>query len=225
MFRSFKMQMLALALSALFTSVAVAQAATAPASAPAANTPAPTSTAKVGIVSIQDAIFATNEGKKEADALNQKFSPKQAELKNQNDEVESLKKQLQAQGDKLSEEERGARVRTIETKQKSLQRNMEDAQNEYQQATQEVLNRIGTKMMTVLENYAKANGYAMVLDVSNPQTPVLWASPGSNITKELVDAYNAANPVAAPAAPKPAAAAKPPLSAPRPAAGSTPKKP
>lgn len=224
MFRSFKMQMLGLALSALFTSFAVAQAATAPASAPAANTPAPTSSAKVGIVSIQDAIFATNEGKKEADALNQKFSPKQAELKNQNDEVENLKKQLQAQGDKLSDEERGARVRTIELKQKSLQRNMEDAQNEYQQASQEVLNRIGTKMMTVLETYAKANGYAMILDVSNPQTPVLWASPGSNITKELVDAYNAANPVTAPAAPKPAAAAKPPATTPHPAA-TTPKKP
>jgi outer membrane protein len=222
MFRSFKMNMLGLTLSAVFTSIAVAQAATAPASAPAANAPAPTATAKVGIVSIQDAIFATNEGKKEAEALNQKFAPKQAELKNLNDEVENLKKQLQTQGDKLSEEEKNARVRTIEVKQKSLQRNMEDAQNDYQQASQEVLNRIGTKMMTVLENYAKANGYSMILDVSNPQTPVLWASPGSNITKELVDAYNAANPAAAPAAGKPAAAAKPP--APRPAAP-TPKKP
>lgn len=213
---------LAIALSSLFISNAVAQAATAPASAPAANTPAPTSTAKVGIVSIQDAIFATNEGKKEADALNQRFAPKQAELKNLNDEVENLKKQLQTQGDKLSDEEKNTRVRTIEVKQKSLQRNMEDAQNDYQQASQEVLNRIGTKMMTVLENYAKAKGYSMILDVSNPQTPVLWASPGSNITKELVDAYNAANPAAAPAANKPAAAARPPAARP---AAPTPKKP
>ncbi len=222
MFRSFKMHMLGLTLSALFTSIAVAQAATAPASAPAANAPAPTAPAKVGIVSIQDAIFATNEGKKEAEALNQKFAPKQAELKNLNDEVENLKKQLQTQGDKLSEEEKNTRVRTIEVKQKSLQRNMEDAQNDYQQASQEVLNRIGSKMMTVLETYAKANGYSMILDVSNPQTPVLWASPGSNITKELVDAYNAANPAGAPAATKPAAAAKAPAARP---AAPTPKKP
>ena len=192
----------------------------------AAGAPAGT---KVAIVNIQDAIANTNEGKKELDALQQKFSPKQAELKTQNDEVENLKKQLQAQGDKLSDDERNNRVKTIEVKQKSLQRNFEDAQNEFQQAEQEVVNRLGKKMLEVLEKYAKANGYAMVLDVSNPQTPVLYASPGANITKELVEAYNAEVPAAAPAATKPAATNTTPRPATgtRPAAGSapTPKKP
>jgi Skp family chaperone for outer membrane proteins len=216
---------LSLGLSTMLTAAAMAQAAAAPASAPAANAPAAT---KIGVVHIQDAIFATNEGKKEVDALQQKFNPKQSELKTLNDEVENLKKQFQAQGDKLNDDQRATRAKEIEVKQKTLQRNYEDAQAEFQQAEQEVLNRIGGKMLTVLEKYAKANGYAVVLDVSNPQTAVLWANQGTVITKELVDAYNAENPVAAPAA-KPAAggaaAAKPP--APRPAApaAATPKKP
>lgn len=220
MFGSSKLNILALAvgLSTLFSSAALAQAAAAPANSPSATTPT-----KIGIVSIQDAILATNEGKKETETLNQRFSPKQAELKTLNDEVENLKKQLQAQGDKLSDEEKNTRVRTLEVKQKNLQRSFEDAQNEYQQASQEMVNRIGSKMLTVLEKYAKANGYSVILDVSNPQTPVLWASQGSNITKELVDAYNAESPVAAPAAPKPGATNKPAAPAPRPAA--TPKKP
>jgi outer membrane protein len=222
MFCSFKMSMtvLGLALSALITSPAVAQAAAAPANAPSAI-PAGT---RIAIVNIQEAIAATNEGKKEFESLQQKFSPKQAQLKTQNDEVESLKKQLQTQGDKLSDEERNTRVQTLEAKQKTLQRNVEDAQAEYQQDTQQVVNRIGSKMLNVLEKYAKTNGYAMVLDVSNPQSPVLYASTSTNITKELVDAYNSEFPVAAPAtkAPaKPAAKSTPP-SAPRPA---TPKKP
>ena len=220
MFRSFKMSMtvLALGLSALFTSAALAQAAAAPANT-AANAPSANS-GKIAIVNIQEAIGATNEGKKEFDALQQKFSPKQAELKTQNDEVENLKKQLQAQGDKLSDEERNNRVKTLEIKQKTLQRNYEDAQAEFQQAEQEVVNRIGAKMLNVLEKYAKANGYAAVLDVSNPQTPVLYAS--TNITKELVDAYNAEAPAAPAPATKPAAKSTVP-SAPRPA--TTPKKP
>lgn len=219
MFGSSKSHVLALAvgLSTLFSAAALAQAAAAPANAPSAAAPT-----KIGIVSIQDAILATNEGKKETEALNQRFSPKQAELKTLNDEVENLKKQLQAQGDKLSEEEKNTRVRTLEVKQKNLQRSFEDAQNEYQQASQEMVNRIGSKMLTVLEKYAKANGYSVILDVSNPQTPVLWASQGSNITKELVDAYNAESPVTAPAAPK-ATSNKPAAPAPRPA--TTPKKP
>lgn len=217
---------LSLGLSTMFTLSAVAQAAAAPAPAGSAPANAPAGT-KIGVVHIQDAIFATNEGKKEVDALQQKFNPKQVELKSLNDEVENLKKQFQAQGDKLNEEQRTSRAKEIESKQKTLQRNYEDAQAEFQQAEQEVLNRIGGKMLTVLEKYAKANGYAVVLDVSNPQTSVLWANQGTVITKELVDAYNAENPVAAPAAKPAAGAAAARPAAPRPTApaAATPKKP
>ncbi len=220
---------LSLGLSTMFSAAALAQAAASAPASGAANAPAGPAPTKIGIVNIQEAIVATNEGKKEFDALQQRFGPKQAELKNLNDEVENLKKQLQTQGDKLSEEERNSRVKTVSEKQKVLQRNYEDAQNEFQQAEQEVVNRIGGKMVNVLEKYAKANGYAVVLDVSNPQTPVLWANQGTVITKELVDAYNAENPSAAPLAPAAksssgAAAARP--AAPRPATPSTtPKKP
>jgi outer membrane protein len=232
-----KIQILALSfgLSTAIASAASAQAAAAPASAAAAPAPAtanaPVAT-KIGVVHIQDAILATEEGKKEFDTLQQKFSPKQAELKGLSDEVENLKKQYQAQSDKLSDDEKNTRAKAIDTKQKALQRNYEDAQAEFQQAEQELVNRIGGKMLTVLQKYAESNGYAVVLDVSNPQTsPVLWATQGTVITKELVDAYNAANPLGAAApARKPASsaapAARPAAPAARPAAPSaTPKKP
>jgi outer membrane protein len=190
-----------------------------PAAGSASNT-------KVGIVSIQDAIANTNEGKKELEALQQKFAPRQTALQTQNDELENLKKQLQAQGDKLSEEERNSRVRSATEKQKSLQRSAEDFQNEVQTAEQEILNRLGKKMLDVLEKYAKANGYAVVMDVSNPQTPVLYANPGTNITKNLIEAYNAESPATAPA-PKPAATKPAGAAATRPPASGapTPKKP
>jgi outer membrane protein len=201
----------------------------APAATPAATAPTGPVPTKIGVVNIQQAIGECAEGKKEIDALQQKFNPKQAELKNMSDEVESLKKQYQAQADKLSEDEKSSRAKTIDTKQKSLQRNFEDAQAEFQQAEQDVINRIGAKMVTVLEKYAGANGYAVVLDVSNPQTsPVLWATQASVITKDLVDAYDKENPagISAPA-PKPAGTATRPASTPnRPATPApTPKKP
>ncbi len=146
---------------------------------------------KIGIVDIRDAIMATNEGKKEFDALQQRFAPKQNELKTLNAELESMKKDLQTKGDKLNADERAKQAKNLELKQKTLQRNYEDAQNEFQQAEQEVVNRIGGKMLNVLEKYAKNNGYTVILDVSRPETPVLWASQGAYITKELVDFYNA----------------------------------
>ncbi len=229
-----KFRIVVVSLSIALGTAAFGQGAATPAAAtpaaPAANAgPAPT---KIGVVNIQQAIGECAEGKKEIDALQQKFTPKQAELKNLSDEVESLKKQYQAQADKLSDDEKNARAKAIDTKQKSLQRNYEDAQAEFQQAEQDVINRIGAKMITVLEKYANANGYAVVLDVSNPQTsPVLWATQGTVITKDLVDAYDKANPagVSAPA-PKPAGAAgtatRPATAPARPATPApTPKKP
>lgn len=231
-----KIQILALGfgLSTVFSPAALAQAASAPASAPPASAPAASGTGapvitKIAVVNIQDAILATEEGKKEFDALQQKFTPKQAELKNLNDEIEKLKKDYQAQGDKLNDDEKNTRAKAIDSKQKSLQRDYEDAQAEFQQAEQEVVNRIGAKMLKTLEKYAQANSYSIVLDVSNPQTsPVLWATQGNVITKELVDAYNADNPVAGAPATKPAgtAPAARPAPATRPAApAATPKKP
>jgi outer membrane protein len=224
---------LGVGLSAVLGTFGWAQGATAPAtttpagSTSAASSPAPTGPVptKIGVVNIQQAIQECAEGKKEIDTLQQKFAPKQVELKQQSDDVESLKKQYQAQAEKLSDEEKSSRAKAIDTKQKALQRNYEDAQAEFQQAEQDVINRIGSKMVAVLEKYANGNGFAVVLDVSNPQTsPVLWATQGTVITKELVDAYDKENP-AGTAATKPTAS-RPAATPARPAPASpTPKKP
>jgi len=230
-----KFKMMAIGLSIALGTAAFGQGATtptAPETPAAAATPTGPVPTKIGVVNIQQAIGECAEGKKEIDALQQKFNPKQAELKNMSDEVESLKKQYQAQADKLSDDEKSSRAKAIDTKQKSLQRNFEDAQAEFQQAEQDVINRIGAKMVTVLEKYANANGYAVVLDVSNPQTsPVLWATQASVITKDLVEAYDKENPagISAPA-PKPAGSAgtatRPATAPARPATPApTPKKP
>jgi outer membrane protein len=236
----FKKLALGIGLSAIIGTFAFTQGATTPAaSAPTASTPSATAAptgpvpTKIGVINMQQAIQECAEGKKEGEALQQKFAPKQIELKQQNDDIEALKKQYQAQVEKLSDEEKSSRAKAIDTKQKALQRSAEDFQNEAQQAEQDVINRIGSKMVNVLQKYANANGFAVVLDVSNPQTsPVIWATQGTVITKELVDAYDKENPAGTSApSPKPAGAAKAPAPRPgatpaRPAAASpTPKKP
>ncbi|MFB3814330.1 MAG: OmpH family outer membrane protein [Terriglobales bacterium] len=194
---------------------ALAQAPAAPATppttgaAPATTGPAPT---KIGIVNIQAAIMATNEGQRDFQALEKKFEPKRNELQAQSGELEKLKNQLQTQGDKLNDTARADLVKNIEAKQKTLQRAFEDAQADWTSQQNEIANRIGQKMLEVLEKYATSNAYAVVLDVSTQQSPVLWASAATNITKPLVDAYNAQSGVPAPAttAAAPAKPAAPP---------------
>ena len=45
-------------------------------------------------------------------------------------------------------------------------------------------------MMAVIEKYAKDNSYTMILDVSNPNTPVLYASSAIDITQDIISLYD-----------------------------------
>src|SRR5674476_1397006 len=101
----------------------------------------------------------------------------------------------------------------------SLQRDTEDAQADLDAEQGKIMQELGNKVMAVLEKFATANGYALVLDVSNPQTPVLWASQTIDITSDIVKLYDQANPgTAAPGAAKAPAAAAPVAPRPTPAA-------
>ncbi len=186
-----------------------------PASSPATTTPsaaiATGTGTKIGTINIEQAVFASNEGQRDFDALKKKLDPKQNELKSQNDELESLQKQLQTQGDKLNEEARTSLVKQIETKKKSFDRAVQDAQEDAQNQQKEIFQRILQKMAPVIVKHAQEGGYAMIVDTSNPwpQSPILWYGEGGDITKAVVELYNTQSGVPAPAssgaAPKPAA--------------------
>ena len=186
--------MLALFVAISFTALAQTARPAAPPPAPAG--PAPT---KVGIINIELAIVGSNEGQRDFSALQKRFEPKQNELAALSKEVDDLKKQLNTQGDKLNDDARANLVKNIESKQKSLQRSLEDAQNDFQNQQKELANQIGRKMLVVLDKYAKDRGFAVILDVSNPQSGVLWAGASTDVTKDIVDAYNAQSGVPAPA--------------------------
>ncbi|HUK87567.1 MAG TPA: OmpH family outer membrane protein [Terriglobales bacterium] len=154
---------------------------------------------KLGVIQMQQVILASNEGQRDFGNLQKKFEPKQVELSNAKKELDDLQKQLSTQGNTLNEEARSTLVNTIQAKQKIYQRNLDDAQQDYQTQLQELINRIGEKMYKVLSTYAENNGYAVIFDISNPQTSaVLWAGPTVDVSKPILDAYNAQSGVAAP---------------------------
>jgi outer membrane protein len=191
---------------------ALAQTAALPAAPSAAtnNAAAPVATSatgtKTGTVNVEQAIFATNEGQRDFEALTKKLEPKQTELKAQNDEVEGLKKQLNTQGEKLNEDSRATLVKQIEQKQKSLERTVQDAREDAQNQQNEIAQRILQKMGPMLVKYAADSGYGVIIDTSNPwpNGPVLWAGPAVDITRSVVELYNAQSGVPAPAS-RPAA--------------------
>ncbi|MGH9528700.1 MAG: OmpH family outer membrane protein [Terriglobales bacterium] len=174
---------------------------------------------KLGTINIEQAIFASNEGQRDFQVLSKKLEPKQTELKGQNDEVESLKKQLSAQGDKLNDDARGTLVKQIEQKQKSLERAVQDARDDAQSQQNDIAQRILQKMAPLIGKYAADNGFGVIVDTSSqwPNGPVFWQNGSVDITRAVVDAYNAQSGIAPP--PRPAGATGKPTGAPsRPAA-------
>jgi Skp family chaperone for outer membrane proteins len=197
--------------------------------APASSAPAVTGTGtKVGTISMEQAIFATNEGRRDFEALSKKLEPKQNELKNQNDEIDALKKQLSAQQDKLNEDARGNLVKQIEIKQKSLDRALQDAREDAQNQQNEIAQRIIQKLGPVLIKYAADNGFGVIMDTSQPwpQSPVVWWGEAVDVTKPVVDLYNAQSGVPAPAgAPAKPAGAKPAVTPTKPSTTTKPDQP
>ena len=189
----------------------------------AAQTPsasaAPAGHTKIAVIAFQTAVGQTNEFQRNFADLQKKYEPKKTQLKSMADEIDGLQKQLQAQGDKLSDAERASRAKVIDDKQKSAQRLAEDARNDLQGEMQEIYNAVAGKVFDTLSKYAQQQGYTLVVDGSGSQQQapvVLYASPSTDITKAVIDAYNVSSGVPAPP-PQPAASAPKPA-APKPAA-------
>lgn len=209
-----KKQLLALILGALGTGVTVwAQAASAPTSAPAATGPIPT---KIGIIEIQNALVSTRDGQKAMVDFQAKLEPRKKELEKKQADIRDLQDKLQRGGAAMAETAKQDLTRQIDQKTKVLNRDMQDAQDEADQEQRKIIDELSSKLTPVIDKYAQANGYAVILDVSNPQTPVMYASASVNITKDIIDMYDKSNPgsgastsASRPAAPKPAAPAAP----------------
>lgn len=219
-----------LTLTLLGGALAATALAQAPAAASASASAAPT---KIAVIQVQAALTATKEGQKAAAELEAKMGPRKKDLDGKQAEIKELQERLQRGGNTLSDSAKEDLTRNIDAKTKSFNRQIEDAQAELEQEQQKVIGALGQKMMAVIDKYAQQNGYALVIDVSNQNTPVLYASNSVDITKEVIDLYDKtvftpapaaaptttarpAAPAPTPTATRPAAAAPAPAAAPKP---------
>lgn len=193
------------ALLAGLASVAVAQTA-----APAAGTTAPAPTAaspavapqavpaKVALIAFEQSVFATNEGQRAVQDVQTKYAPRKSQIDALASEVDSLKKQLQGAPQTLSDDEKQNRLKNIDTKEKQLTRDAEDAQQAYNTDLQEAYAKVAQKVSVTAKNYCQQGGFTLLLDVSNQTSNVMWANSSSDVTQAVVESYNRSSGIAAP---------------------------
>ena len=214
-----KSALLAVLVASALPAVAIAQAAAAAPAAPAAPTATPRPAqvaptpypAKVALIAFEQAVVSTNEGQQMLANLQKKYAPQKAKLDQMAGEIDTLKKQLQSAPATMTDEQRSAKLKEIDTKDKQYQHEAEDASQAYNAEAQEALSKVMQKVNVVLQDYVKKNGYTLLLDVGGQQSPVMWTSadPNADITQAVVEAYNASSGIAPPAPSAPAAATHP----------------
>ncbi len=203
--------------------VAQAPSAAAPAAAAAPTAVPPQAIpAKIAVIDVQAVIVNTNEGQRAFGEINKKYEPQKNKIQSEGAEVESLRKQVQALPANTSDEERANRLKAIDTREKQLQRDSEDAQNSYNNDMNEAAGKLYQKVGQAAVKYAQTNGFTLMVNVGGNQqaqavNPVLWWQSSTDITQAVINAYNASSGIAAPppSAPSPTR---------RPAPATTPRK-
>jgi outer membrane protein len=130
-------------------------------------------------------------------------------LETLNKQIDDLRKRLQAGQNTLSQEEQARLTRQGEGLAKQAQRKQEEYNEDVQAALGDVRERIGRKMLDVLDRYARENGYSAIFDTSSQAQVIIYASNQADVTQDIIRLFDQAYPVKASATPAKPAAAKP----------------
>jgi outer membrane protein len=169
---------------------------------------------KIGVINVRQAIVTTSEGKQASAELQAQFAPRQNELEGLNKQINDLRQRLQSGSATLSEEEKQRLTTQGQRMAAQLERKQTEMQEDVNGAQAEVVDRIGRKMIDVLDRYARENGFVAIFDSSAQNSPILYASTNIDVTTEIIKLYDQAYPGGAAAKPAPA---KPAPTTPKPA--------
>ncbi len=169
---------------------------------------------KIAVIDMQSALLGTKDGQAAAANLKAKFTPKEQEFAKRQQDLAAKQDQFRKGENTMAEEAKGKLAREIDSMQRALQRDTDDARQDLDAEQNRILQELGGKMMQVLNKYAADNQYTLVLDVSGQPNPVLFASSGADITRDIIGLYD-----------KSVASAPPASAAPKPTAPAAPKKP
>lgn len=207
------------AAGALALALAVAAA---PAYAQTAAPAAPAAGSKIGVIEVQRIVQESAIGKESLARVQKLQQAKQEDLGKRQKELRDLETKIQDQGKALSEDAMEKLQKEYQGKAVELKRFQDDAQRELEEAQRKELGDLEKRIMPVINDVAKEQGYQLVFNKFN--SGLLFADDKSvDLTEAVITRFNSQIAAPKPAAAKPATAAPAPATA-KPAAAAAPKK-
>jgi len=183
-----------------------------------AQTSAPT---RFCIIQAEAALVSTKDGQAAMAELQKALDPKKSELEKKQGVIKDKQDQLAKGGNTMSQSAKDGLTREIDTLNKAFTREVEDYNADAENQNRKVFDSLSGRMKQVLDLYAKDHGCAVVFNIADQNTPIVYFSDTVDITAAVVEMYDkTAGSAAKPAATKPLApapgAAKPPVTTPAP---------
>ena len=182
---------------------------------------------KICVVNLQSAMLSTKDGQAAADEFRTKFSePEEKKIQAKQQEITELSDKLQRGANTMSQTAQDDMKRTLDKKNTEYKRAVEDYQFDRDETQRKMLDDLSAKMQAVIDRFAQENACAVMMDITNPNSGVMWVSTAAEVTRQVVDAYDKAQPAGGAVAAKPAASGvKPPATTPAKPPATTPAKP
>jgi outer membrane protein len=158
----------------------------------------PALAAKVAVVAMRDAMLNTQDGKQAMAVMQAKFDPMRTGMEKRQAELQTMAEQLRKGTATMAHEAQQKFTNELAAKKKSFDRDADDLNAEVEQEDGKLMQDLTGKMGGVIDEYAKQNGNAVIMDAAQP---VVWAAETANITSDIVKLYDSKHPAAKPAAP------------------------
>ncbi|HKD67160.1 MAG TPA: OmpH family outer membrane protein [Candidatus Binataceae bacterium] len=151
------------------------------------STAAASADLKVAFVDMQRALNDSNAGKRAKNDFRSEIGRLQNKLQRQQQEVQSLKDELDRKGPLMRDDERRNLQDDYTRKLRDFERAYKDSKDELQQKDNEVTGAIVRDLAYIVRNLGERDGYTVVLEKGS----LLWAAPSIDITDQVIREYNA----------------------------------
>lgn len=148
---------------------------------------------KIVTVNIQDVLLNSEVGQEVKKVLEEKVGEYQNKFQKEQEEVDSLRTEIDKKGSVWSQEVREEKERDYQKRVREMQLKSEDAQFELQQLEKQEMSPILKELQQVIKEVGEKKGYAMIID---SRAGILYADEALDISemvrKELDARHQAA---------------------------------
>jgi outer membrane protein len=144
---------------------------------------------RIAYVDVQRALNECRAGKAAKTQFRGRIERLQSQLEGEQNDVERLKRELEQKASLMQPDQRQNLEEEYEKKLRQFQDDYKNSRDELQERDNQVTGAIVRDLAVVVRQIGERNGYTMVMEKGT----LLWATPATDITEQVIRAYDAMN--------------------------------